>query len=83
MTGGSKLLLHLLVGILAVFVLLVLFAMGPLGWFAIGFLALGGMAVMAYIEGGEDRTATTTNCAACGAPNDADRETCQYCGDPL
>jgi len=83
MTRGSELLLYLFLGIPVLFVALFLFALGPVGWFLIGFLALGAMAVMAYVEGGEDRTAERTNCGACGAPNDADRETCQYCGDPL
>lgn len=83
MTRGSEILLYVFLGIFGLFLLLILFALGPIGWITIGFLVLGGMAIMAYIEGGEDRTATRTNCAACGAPNDADRETCNYCGEPL
>lgn len=84
MTRGSELLLYLLLGIPVAFVLLFLFALGPLGWFAVGFLGLGGMILVAYLDGGTaDPAAETTNCATCGVPNDADRDTCSYCGDPL
>lgn len=82
-TRGSEVLLVPFPGILGVFLLSILFSLGPIGWFTIGSLVLGDMAIVAYVEGGEDRTATRTNCAACGAPNDADRETCRHCGDPL
>lgn len=83
MTLGSKMLLYALLAGPVVLVLFVLFLLGPVGWFAIAFLVLGGMAVLAVVEGRDRDDAPPRNCPACGAPNGPERETCGYCGEAL
>ena len=83
MTRGSEILIYVLFGIPVAAVLLVLVLAGPLGWFAAAFLVLAGMLVRSLLESSAERTPSRTNCPACGAPNEADRETCSYCGEPL
>lgn len=81
MTEGSRLILYLLFGIAGVVTLLILLALGPLGWFLAAFLII---ATMAYSSrDSEENNPDRTNCANCGAPNNPARETCKYCDDPL
>lgn len=82
MTLGSKLMLYTLVAGPAVLVLVYLVLLGPVGWFAAAFLALGAMAYLAKREDDSDRP-SPTNCPECGSPNPAEAQACGYCGDPL
>lgn len=80
MYDGTEVLLALVIGIPAALAGIYLFFLGPLGWFAIAFLVLGGMAVRSLVEDTEDRSRTRTNCPACGSPNDSEDDACAYCG---
>ena len=84
MSTESELMLYLLVGVPLALVVIVLLAMGPLGWFAIGFLIIAVMAFRSNVEDPEDRSAPERqNCAVCGSPNSLDRDACDYCGEPI
>ncbi|QDX39927.1 zinc ribbon domain-containing protein [Salarchaeum sp. JOR-1] len=48
---------------------------GPLGPLVVGLLALA----VSVTRGGGDDAVNRVNCPNCGAPNDADADTCEYC----
>ena len=87
MTSSTDLMLYLVVGFpVAVVALYLLVVLGPLGWFAVAFLVLGGMVLNSLAEGGErgdNGPPARRNCPACGAPNPLEREACRHCGDVL
>lgn len=83
MTDGSKILLYVFVGGPVLLGLFFLFLMGPVGWFLAGFVVLAVMVLRSFSEDETEQTPDKTNCAACGAPNPRDRETCQYCDEAL
>lgn len=66
-------------GILALLVL-----MGPVGWIVAAFVAFG-LALLAKWSGslGGGSVQPSVNCPGCGAPNDPDSESCEYCGEAL
>lgn len=55
------------------------FFAGPLGLVVVGALALA----VGLTRGPSEEPSERTNCPDCGAPNDADREACDYCGHAL
>lgn len=86
MTDASDALLYLVVGgpliIVGLYALAFALAIGPLGWFVLGFLVVAGIATgKIWVEGGD--AVERTNCAECGAPNPTDAESCEYCGAAL
>lgn len=82
MTEGSKFLLYILLFFTGLWLLLFLFALGPIGWLAIALLVV---VTVAYPEwtGDDESRRERTNCAECGAPNEADRAACKHCDTPL
>jgi len=83
MSGDSELLLYLLVGGPALFVLLLLLLMGPIGWFIAAFLGIAAMVIRSLIDNETEQRPPSQNCPACGAPNDPARESCDYCSESL
>jgi len=81
MTEGSRLILYLLFGMAGLALLLVLLSLGPLGWFLAAFLIIAAIAYSG--RGDDDARPDRTNCAACGAPNLPDSETCKHCGSAI
>ncbi len=77
----STLLLYVLVGFSLIFVVVFLLSFGPLGLFLFVFLAL--FAMMALLWNDPDEPPAQTNCSDCGAPNEPDRDRCEYCDSSL
>lgn len=83
MTEGSRILLILLLAGPALLVLLVILALGPLGWVAAGTIAFGAMIYQALRDDPAEQSPARTSCPDCGAPNDPDAERCGYCDAAL
>ena len=86
MTSTSDFLLYVFVGgplaIIGLYALVFLLAIGPLGWFVVGFLAIAGIATgRIWVDGGD--AIERTNCPECGAPSPVEAATCDYCDAPL
>jgi hypothetical protein len=86
MTDASDALLYLFVGgpliVVGLYALAFVLAIGPLGWFVLGFLVVAGIATgRIWVEGGD--AVERTNCPECGAPNLTDAEACEYCDAAL
>lgn len=83
MTEGSRILLILLLAGPALVILLVVLALGPLGWIAAGVVAFCGLIYQAVRGDTEEQTPDRTSCPDCGAPNATDAERCDYCDAAL
>jgi Flp pilus assembly protein TadB len=83
MTGSSRVLVYLVLAGPALVVLVVLLAMGPLGWVAAGTIAFGTMIYRAVREDPAEQTPDRASCLNCGAPNDPDAGQCDYCDATL
>lgn len=72
----------LALAVLALYAAFVLAGFGPVGWVVIAVVVLGGGALW-YSDGAGSDAPDRENCPECGAPNDPDAATCEYCETPL
>ncbi len=77
----STLLVYVLVGFPVFFVAIFLLSLGPLGLFLFVFLILFIMMILSWDDA--DEPPARTNCSNCGAPNELERDRCEYCDSSL
>ncbi|WP_313693337.1 hypothetical protein [Halorarum halobium] len=86
MSSAVETVVYLLLTVVLMVVVGFLVLLGPVGWLLAAFL-LGSCYFVARMSGvfdeGEPRAPTKVNCPDCGARNEADREACHHCGEPL